>query len=74
MTTAQRIAKEAAEKGRDEGRQEGKADSLVKLLTLRFKTAVPAPALARIRGASVAELESWTDRVLEAETLDDVLR
>lgn len=74
MTTAQRIAKEAAEKGRHEGRQEGKADSLVKLLTLRFKTAVPAPALARIRGASVAELESWTDRVLEAETLDDVLR
>jgi hypothetical protein len=35
---------------------------------------VPAPALARIRGASVAELERWTDRVLEAETLDDVLR
>jgi hypothetical protein len=52
----------------------GQAHSLVKLLTLRFKEPVPAAALARIRGASVAELERWTERVLEAETLDDVLR
>lgn len=29
---------------------------------------------ALIRTASVAELESWTERVLDAETLDDVLR
>lgn len=77
MTTAQRIAKQAADQGRQEGRlegrQEGQAHSLVKLLTLRFKEPVPAPALARIRGASEAELERWTERVLEAETLDDVL-
>jgi hypothetical protein len=68
MTTAQRIAKEAAEQGRlegrqegrlegrQEGRQEGQAHSLIKLLTGRFKKPVPAPALARIRSASVAEL------------------
>jgi hypothetical protein len=82
MTTAQRIAKEAAEQGRLEGRQEGRlegrqegqAHSLIKLLTGRFKRPVPAPALARIRSASVAELESWLDRAIEAETLDDVLR
>jgi hypothetical protein len=74
MTTVQRMAKEAAEQGRQEGRQEGQAHSLVKLLTLRFKEPVAAPVLARIHAASVAELESWTERVLEAETLDDVLR
>jgi predicted transposase YdaD len=66
MTTVQRIA--------EQGRQEGQAHTLIKLLTLRFKEAVPSPALARIQGASVAELDRWTERVLEAESLDDVLR
>ena len=66
MTTAQRIA--------EQGRKEGQAHGLIKLLTYRFKEPVPAPALARIRGASVAELDRWTERVLEAESLDDVLR
>jgi predicted transposase YdaD len=70
ISTVQRMTKEAAE----QGRQEGQAHALVKLLTLRFKEPVPAPALARIRDASVAELDRWTERVLEAETLDDVLR
>jgi predicted transposase YdaD len=78
MTTAQRIAKEAAEQGRqegrEEGRQEGQANSLIKLLTVRFKKPVPAPALARIREASVEDLERWTERVLEAESVDDLLR
>jgi predicted transposase YdaD len=82
MTTAQRIATEAAERGRQEGRlegrqegrQEGQAHSLIKLLTHRFQKPVPEPALARIRGASVAELDSWIDRAFEAESLDDVLR
>lgn len=69
MTTVQRMTEQAAE----QGRQEGQAHSLVKLLTHRFKEPVPAPALARIRGASVAKLEHWAERVLEAETLDDVL-
>jgi predicted transposase YdaD len=66
MTTAQRIA--------EQGRKEGLAHSLIKLLTHRFKAPVPAPALARIRGASVAELDRWTERAFEAESLDDVLR
>jgi hypothetical protein len=74
MTTAQRIAKQAAEQGRQEGRQEGHAHVLIKLLTHRFKEPVPSPALARIQRASVAELDRWTERVLEAESLDDVLR
>jgi hypothetical protein len=66
MTTAQRIA--------EQGRKEGQAPGLIKLLTHRFKEPVPAPALARIQGASVAELDCWTERALEAESLDDVLR
>jgi predicted transposase YdaD len=78
MTTVQRMTSEAAEQGRregrQEGRQEGQAHVLVKVLTLRFKGPVPEPALARIRGASIAELDRWLERVLEAETLDDVLR
>jgi hypothetical protein len=48
--------------------------SLIKLLTHRFKEPVPAPALARIQGASVAKLDCWTERAFEAESLDDVLR
>ena len=58
--------------GRAEGRTEGQVELLIKLLTLRFG-ALPEAAVTRVRAASIDELERFAERVLTAETLDDVL-
>jgi hypothetical protein len=67
MSTAERIRRE----GRAEGRTEGRADTLLRLLNRRFGL-LPAGTEPRVRAASAAELERWTDRILEAKTLADV--
>jgi Domain of unknown function (DUF4351) len=59
-------------KGRREGLMEGERAVLVRQLTRRFGP-LPRKAAARIRRADQATLERWSDRVLTAGTLDDVL-
>jgi predicted transposase YdaD len=58
--------------GVTEGVTEGERAVLVRLLTRRFGP-LPKSAAARIRRANLATLERWTDCVLTARTLDDVL-
>ena len=70
--------------GRAEGRAEGKAEgmaegeaagraaTLLRLLGKRFGR-VPAAVTRRIRAASAPQLERWTDRILEAKTLAEVI-
>jgi hypothetical protein len=57
---------------REEGRAEGEARLLLKLLDLRFGPLSEA-TFARVRSATVEQLEAWSERVLGAPTLDDVL-
>ena len=64
MTTAQDL--------RAEGRAEGAADVLVRLLTRKFGR-IPDSTEATIRAASPAQFEVWTDRLLGATSLDEVL-
>jgi hypothetical protein len=52
-------------------RAEGAARTLVRLLTRRFG-AVPDGVRDRIDTASLEQLDLWSDRVLDAETLDEV--
>jgi hypothetical protein len=61
-----------AEKWLAEGKAEGKAETLRKLLTLKFGE-LPEPALARLTAASEAELDRWIERVLNAPTLADAM-
>jgi hypothetical protein len=68
MTTAQDMRAE----GRVEGRVEGVANVLVRQLTRKFGP-LPESAEAAIRAASLEQLEVWTDRVLDAASLDEVL-
>jgi predicted transposase YdaD len=67
MSTADTLRAE----GRAEGRTEGAARLLVRLLARQFG-AVPDEARKRIDAASLEQLEAWSDRVLDAATLDDV--
>jgi hypothetical protein len=62
--------------GRAEGLAEGRAEHaarlLVRLLTRKFGS-VPDAVRERIDAASLEQLEIWSDRVLDAPTLDELL-
>jgi hypothetical protein len=64
---------EGEARGRAEGEARGRAGALVQLLTLRFGPLTP-DALDAVRDASADKLETWTARVLTADTVEDVLR
>lgn len=58
--------------GEKKGRKEGEAALLRRLLVRRFGT-LPAWAEEHLAQASLEQLETWGDRVLEAATLAEVL-
>jgi predicted transposase YdaD len=63
------------EKGREEGRAEGRTQGsralLVRLLTARFGP-LPGAVTERLACATTEQLERWAERVLDADSLDDV--
>ncbi|WP_437581542.1 DUF4351 domain-containing protein [Sorangium sp. So ce887] len=58
--------------GLREGLQQGRRHVLLRQLGARFG-ALPGAAVARINAADIAELDRWSERVLTAPTLADVL-
>jgi flagellar biosynthesis/type III secretory pathway protein FliH len=79
MTAAQEWMLEGLEKGLQQGRQEGRQEgeraalesTLTRLVRLRFRE-MPNHLNARIEAATTLELERWIERILTAETLDDL--
>jgi hypothetical protein len=65
------VFKQGYEKGHEKGVQRGMSAFLLKLLVLRFG-ALPDAVTQRVTGASIEELKSWFDRMLDAASLDDV--
>ncbi len=63
---------EGRNEGRSEGRKEGERTLLLRQLRARFGE-LPEAAVARINAAEVAEIERWGERVLDAQTLAEVL-
>jgi predicted transposase/invertase (TIGR01784 family) len=78
MTGAQQIEKQGfdrglergLEQGLEQGRATGGAELLIKMLSSFGE--LPAERLAQVRAASLAELEVWADRILDADSLDEV--
>jgi hypothetical protein len=66
-----RLAERIAE-GHAEGLAEGLAKVLLKLLGQRFGTISDATR-ARVETAAIEQLDAWTDRILTAATIDEVL-
>ena len=60
-----------AQRYRDEGRQEGERRVLERQLQRRFG-ALSAKNTERLTEASMEDLETWAENVLDAQTLDDV--
>ena len=69
ITSIERLS---LEQGRQEGRQEGEAIVLTRLLTQRFGP-LPSWAVARLTQANLADLEQWTERLLAAQRLEEVV-
>ena len=65
------LAQRWLEEGEAEGGLEGKAETLLRLLALRFG-AVPDAVRARVRAAVGADLDAWLDAILEAPDLEAV--
>ena len=66
------FARRYVSQGRAEGEARGRAELVLKLLTLRFGR-LPAEAEARVRAASIEQLDAFAERVLSAKSLDEVL-
>ena len=62
---------EGRQQGRQEGRQEGEVSLLRRLLVKRFGS-VSESLESRLTQATIADLELWSDRLLEAKTLTDI--
>ncbi len=62
---------EWTKKWKAEGRQEGEAALLLRQLQRRFGS-LPADLTEKVRLADRTTLETWGDRVLDAQSLDDV--
>ena len=68
---------EGRQEGRREGRQEGRYEEasnvLRRLLQKKYGAGdLPLRVEEKLAGATLEEIESWTDRILDARTLDDV--
>src|SRR3972149_3853271 len=67
MSTVERLRKE----GEARGELRGRIATLLQLLQRRFGE-LPASTLLRVEAATLAELELWTDRVLDRPTREAV--
>ncbi len=63
--------KEGRRKGRKEGRREGESSVLIKLMTRKFGALDP-DIRRRILDASSDQLLNWAERLLTADTIDEV--
>jgi len=63
---------EGMARGRAEGEARGRAGALVQLLILKFGP-LPQAVLDTVHAASTDQLETWTARVLTADTLEAIL-
>jgi hypothetical protein len=64
---------EGIEQGIEKGRKEGEILVLQRLLTRKFGT-LPDYLTGKIAHASQQELESWLDKVIDADNLDGIFQ
>ncbi len=68
---AEYLRQEGKQIGLQEGRQEGERTVLERQLQRRFGALSPE-ITKKLSEASSTDLENWAEKVLDAETLDDV--
>ncbi len=63
---------EGLAKGQVKGLAEGKADSLIKLVHIKYGV-LPEWALTQIEHADIAQLDAWLEKLLTTDALDDLI-
>jgi predicted transposase/invertase (TIGR01784 family) len=71
MTTADMLRAEGEARGLAEGEARGLAKGLVRTLTVKFGP-LPEDLVGKVHAASTSQVETWTDRAVTADTLDQV--
>lgn len=71
MSTAQEFVDQGLKRGVAQGVAQGARNVLVRLLRTQFGR-VSKDVLKRLEGASAEELETWSERVLKAASIDEV--
>lgn len=71
MTIAQKLEARGHERGKLEGQREGQAAMIQRQLGQRFGK-LPLRVIRRVRGGTLAELERWSERLLDAASLAEV--
>lgn len=70
----QEFLAEGREKGRQEGRLDGLRTAVSKQFRLKFGRDVDPEDAVRLRRAGSERLDPWLERILTAETPEDVFR
>lgn len=71
VSTYDRAILEGRAQGEAKGEAKGRADALLRQITRRFG-APGGDLVAHVRTASLADLDRWTDRILDAATVADL--
>ena len=73
MTAGQQIREQGRQEGLREGLRLGECAVLLRQLRRRFGSAVTTDIEQRIATASIEQIDIWTERVLSAATLTELL-
>lgn len=71
MSTAEKLLNKGRAEGITQGVNQGRVDALLRQMTKRFGV-LPPPLVLRIHAAPIADLDLWTDRILDAASLAEV--
>ncbi|MBF0131241.1 MAG: Rpn family recombination-promoting nuclease/putative transposase [Magnetococcales bacterium] len=72
ITDARGAIELALEEGEEKGRREGEVAILRRLLQKKFGSPLTAEVESKLAAATLGEIETWTDRILDAHSWDDV--
>ena len=72
MSTAEKLRREGLAEGEARGEAKGRADTILRVLAKRFGP-LPRETIQRVQSATLSELDLWTERMLDGQTLADVL-
>jgi predicted transposase YdaD len=73
VTAGQRLIEQGHQQGHQQGFQQGECALLLRLLRRRFGDEVDTNIEQRITTASIEQIDTWTERVLSAATLTELL-
>ena len=73
MTIAEELHQQGLQQGLQQGRQQGRAETLLKQITLKFGAPSAEHAAPIIEAATSEQLDRYLERILSAESIEELL-